>query len=374
MIIPLLVLVAVCALAHQVDDTTSNGTEFAGTKYLAPISTVPIPAGPIYPWIVNPLLAQVDVNHITTFLTQLTMFPERFYKSQNGVNAAKWIADHVKALPVAKGTKLTVSYFNHTAFIQPSVIARYENTHTSNLTATVIVGTHFDTIAQHSPLGIGGPNPAADDCASGSASVFEALRVLTSSGWVPGHAIEFHWYAAEEEMIQGSKEISQAYANNGTQVIAYLNVDQTGYVMPGTTPQIGIFVDFTTPQATKFLSATVAAYSGLGQVGNQKCVSECSDHTGWFQAGYQTAFAFEAEKKYGFPNIDVVNPDGTPLDTLEFINMTHVAVFAKNTIGFVVELSLVGTVNGTVSSSSLRTAATSPIVLLGLLLFGVLLG
>ncbi|KAI9346284.1 hypothetical protein BDR26DRAFT_916688 [Obelidium mucronatum] len=367
-----LLLLAAAAQTHRTDadaDGADSPPDAAALLLLskAPPSSFEFPAAPRFAGVVAPLAAAVDAKAIAPWLTRLTLFPERYYRSQNGAAAAHWIADQVRALPVPKGTKLTVSFFNHTDFIQPSVLVRYENPFVKNLTGTVIAGTHMDTLAQRHPLGQGGPNPGADDCASGSASLFEALRVLTTNNWVPGRAIEFHWYAAEEISARGSKEIANMYANKSIPVVAYLNVDQTGYVMPGTRPEVGIFSDYTTENATNFLSLIVEAYTGLPQVKNQRCGQECSDHVGWFRAGYESAFAFEGARKNGFPDIDVVNPDGSPLDTLEFINMTHVAVFAKNTIGFVVELSLAGTYNGTVPTSAASSRSSSN------LLFGLLL-
>ncbi|KAI9346283.1 hypothetical protein BDR26DRAFT_794850, partial [Obelidium mucronatum] len=293
---------------------------------------------PAFQSIVKPLLAKVDQTQINTWMTRLTQFPERYYKSQNGVAAANWIQSTVQALPVPAGAKLTVSLYKHAAFIQPSVIARYEAATATGARGIVITGSHFDTAAYGHPQGVGGPNPAADDCASGSVAVFEALRVLTTNGFIPGRPIEFHWYAGEELGILGSKDIANAYAAKGIEVVSYLNLDQSGYIRPGTTEQIGIFVDYTTKAATTLLSATVAAYSGLPQIGNQMCGYECTDNSAWYNAGYNSAMAFEGSNANAFPYNDKVNSDGSPLDTLSVVSVPHVAAFAKSTIGFIVEL------------------------------------
>jgi Zn-dependent M28 family amino/carboxypeptidase len=68
------------------------------------------------------------------------------------------------------------------------------------------------------------PNPGADDCASGSSVVFETLRVLVASGFVPKRPIEFHWYAGEEEGVYGSNEVANAYSKAQTNVLTYLNL------------------------------------------------------------------------------------------------------------------------------------------------------
>lgn len=118
---------------------------------------------------------------------------------------------------------------------------------------------------------VGGANPAADDCASGSSVVFEALRVFVKAKFVPSRPIEFHFYAAEEVGLLGSKEISTFYANNKVPVFAYLNLDQSGYVKPGTSPSIGLVTDYTSADASEFLKKTVQAYTTIGTFVQTKC-------------------------------------------------------------------------------------------------------
>lgn len=73
-----------------------------------------------------------------------------------------WIRDQIAELipQVSPEAVLTVRFYNHT-FMQPSVIARYEakNPAPGSPSDLVITGSHFDTMAQGSPDGDGGPNP-----------------------------------------------------------------------------------------------------------------------------------------------------------------------------------------------------------------------
>ncbi|KAI8610650.1 hypothetical protein BC830DRAFT_1260891 [Chytriomyces sp. MP71] len=349
--------VAAVASALRVNKPINQALRAPVTGASAPPSPITLPTAVAFQSVVNPLLTKVDNIQITNWMTTLTQFPERYYTSQNGVKAANWIQSTVQALTVPSGAKLTVSLFKHAKFAQPSVIARYEAATATTLQGIVITGSHFDTAANGSPQGVGGPNPAADDCASGSVAVFETLRVLTSNGFIPGRPIEFHWYAAEEEGLYGSHEIANAYAAKGEKVVSYLNLDQSGYVKPGTTPQIGIFTDYCTSAATSFVTATAKAYSGLPVIGGQTCGYECTDNAAWYDAGYNSALAFESSNANAFPYNDQVNSDGSPLDTLDQVNVDHVAAFAKNTIGFVVELSLAG--SGPQPSSTVKTTASS---------------
>ncbi|KAJ3095275.1 hypothetical protein HDU96_001248, partial [Phlyctochytrium bullatum] len=86
-----------------------------------PASGVPIPTTLAFQTVVNPLLAKIDQVSMKNWLITLTQFPERYYKSQNGIKSASWIGGQVSSLVVPAGANLTVSYFKHT-WAQPSVI------------------------------------------------------------------------------------------------------------------------------------------------------------------------------------------------------------------------------------------------------------
>ncbi|KAJ3088749.1 hypothetical protein HDU96_004009, partial [Phlyctochytrium bullatum] len=227
-----------------------------------PPSGVPIPTTLAFQSVVNPLLAKIDQVSMKNWLITMTQFPERYYQSQNGVKSADWIVGQVRSLVVPAGANLTVSYFKHT-WAQPSVIARYEPLKPSGLDGIVITGTHFDTLGTGSGKAEPNNNPAADDCASGSAVIFETLRTLTLNGFIPARPIEFHWYAAEEVGLYGSDAVAQAYATKGIKVVSYLNLDQSGYVKAGTTPVMGVVTDYTTKASTSFMTNIVKTYTNL---------------------------------------------------------------------------------------------------------------
>ncbi|KAJ3413575.1 Leucine aminopeptidase 1 [Chytridiales sp. JEL 0842] len=324
---------------HSRHEADSAKIMVAATK--GPPAPVAIPAGPQYQNVVNELIGRISTPKLTQWATTLTEFPDRYYKSQNGVKAVKWIADQARALKSAPGTKVTVSLFEHSWRVQPSAIIRYEATTPNDLRGIVITGSHIDTVGSGSGKPEPNANPAADDCASGSTVVFETLRVLVDSGFVPGRPIEFHFYAGEEVGIYGSNEIAEAYAKNKTEVVSYLNLDQSGYVKKGTKATMGIATDYTTKSSTSFLRNVVRAYAGRPQ-GDTRCGYACTDNSAWYSHGYESAMAFESLMENAFPYNDRVKSDGSPLDTLDVLDWDHITAFAKNTLGFVVELSLAG--------------------------------
>ncbi|KAJ3319369.1 Leucine aminopeptidase 1 [Boothiomyces sp. JEL0866] len=315
-------------------------------RFSAPKAISTFPSALAQQNLVNSLISQIQVDKVKAHLTKLASFPERYYKSQNGVDAATWLSNEVTSLAATASpkVKLTVKYFKHTQWKQPSVIARLEPVTSTGPGDIVITGTHFDTASYNKGGGSGDisrPNPAADDCASGSSVISETLRILVSQSFVPKRPIEFHWYAAEEEGLLGSDEVANDYAKRQVPVFTYLNLDQSGYVQPGATPGIGIITDYTTSAATKFLTQTVKSYTTVTRTGTFQCGYECTDNAAWYDAGYNSALAFESPTDAeAFPYNDQVNNDGTPLDTLDKIDFNHVTQFVRNTIGFLVELSL----------------------------------
>lgn len=307
----------------------------------APPRPISLPTRVAFTDIVKPLIAKSSQDEMSKFLVRLTQFPERDYKSLNGVAASAWIAQQARALKLVPGTKLTISNFTHSRWIVPSVIITYESTSPTSLQGSVITGSHIDTTAQGAPKPQPYPNPAADDCASGSAVVWEALRTLVTSGFVPGRPIEFHWYTAEEEGLYGSNEVSEAYAKAGKQVVSYLNLDQSGYVRKGTLPIMGLTTDYTSKDSTNFLKSVITSYTDLSWKATA-CGYQCTDNSPWYNHGYEAAMAFESLMEDASPYNDRVNRDGSPLDTLDTIQMGHVYEFVKSTLGYIVELSLAG--------------------------------
>lgn len=106
--------------------------------------------------------------------------------------------------------------------------------------------------------------PGADDNASGSAVVLEALRTIVNSKFRPRRTVEFQWYAAEEVGLRGSADIAQRYKNNDVNVVGMVNFDVPGYQDPRYN-EIGIYTDNSNPVLTQFLRILVDEYLEYGR-------------------------------------------------------------------------------------------------------------
>lgn len=145
---------------------------------------------------------------------------------------------------------------------------------------TVIVGAHFDSVNQE---GANETAPGADDNASGSVTILEALRVLVGAGFTPKNTLEFHWYAAEELGLIGSREIWADYKAKGKSVVSYVNQDMTGY-QPSGTPCV--ITDNTHKGLTEYVKLLVTEYTGKAP-NTDACGYACSDHASVTENGFR---------------------------------------------------------------------------------------
>jgi leucyl aminopeptidase len=278
---------------------------------------------------VNQLIAELSADRLLAQVTQLSSYPNRFYKSQTGVQSATWIRDQFLAL--AKGrTDVSAELFKHARFDQPSVIVKIAG-HGPHAQEHVILGAHEDSV--NWSTGYPTPSdkaPGADDDASGVATLLETFRVLIDSNYQPDRTLEFMTYAGEELGLLGSQDIAQKYKKDGVQVVGVYQMDMTFY--PSDTPQIHMISDYTNRAMTQFTEMLVDTYVHVQWV-EMECGYACSDHASWDKAGYASAFPFEAPMESYDPKIH------TAEDTTEILTPSFGLHFAKLAVAWAVELS-----------------------------------
>lgn len=154
----------------------------------------------------------------------------------------------------------------------------------------IVLGGHFDSINQ-SFFGSKEKAPGADDNASGSANLIEALKVLKLAD-PPERTLEFYWYAGEESGLLGSAEIAKDAKDKSKNVIAVLQLDMT--LFPGSGEQVvGLVTDFTSPWLRDVLTTINNTYVKARFV-DDECGYGCSDHASWHRQGYHAVTPFEA--------------------------------------------------------------------------------
>jgi leucyl aminopeptidase len=266
-------------------------------------------------------LKEENVQHTVEWLSS---FPSRYNRLPEPNKHVNELETRLKAMLATYPGKFTVSQIEHESTGQHSLRVHLEGSKRPQ--EIVVLGGHLDSINRY----WGDEAPGADDNASGSADLIEALRVLITKG-VPERSVEFFWYAGEESGLLGSAEIARAYKEANKDVVAVLQLDMT--LFPGAGEfVVGNVSDFTSPWLRSYLVALNDTYTQARLI-DDKCGYACSDHASWYRQGYPTLMPFEADMERMNHNIhtedDVISPSSS---------FRHAMVFAKIALVFAMDL------------------------------------
>lgn len=273
---------------------------------------------------VAPMLLRVDEPAISRTITKLAGFKNRYYRSETGAAAARWVREQWAEIARSR-PDVRVELRSHEGWAQPSVVLTIPGAKQSG--PTVVLGGHLDTTS-----GSSAGAPGADDNASGVGVLTEALRVLLASGYRPARTLQVIAFAAEEVGLRGSQDIAEAYQAEGRDVLGVVQFDMAGY--KGSTADIYFISDHTNAALNAFLGRLVDRYTGL-RWDSTECGYACSDHASWTAAGFPASFPFEAKNGEDNPNYHSTR------DTLAGMggNSNHAAKFAKLAVAAAVELA-----------------------------------
>ncbi|HZI12841.1 MAG TPA: M20/M25/M40 family metallo-hydrolase [Myxococcus sp.] len=279
------------------------------------------------PTLVSALQTGLTEPNIRATITHLSSYTTRYYTSTTGVNAATWLRD--QWLSMANGrSDVSVAFYNHTGWAQPSVIATI--TGTTFPSEIIVIGGHLDsTNSSGSTLSA----PGADDDASGIATLTEVFRNAMVQGYRPAKTVKFMAYAAEEVGLRGSSEIANAHKAAAANVIGVLQLDMTNY--RGSSVDVGIVTDRTNAAQNTFIQSLIDTYVPGVTWATTSCGYACSDHASWTTAGYAASIPFEALMNQHNSAIHTAN------DTLARSAGTadHSLKFARIAAAYVAELA-----------------------------------
>ena len=279
--------------------------------------------------VVRPLVANASEASVRASIDGLASFHNRYYTSETGVQAARWLESRWRDLAMGM-PGATVRAHGHSGWKQPSVVLTIPGAEKPE--EIVVLGGHLDSIGG-GPWGGGGASaraPGADDNASGIAVLTEAVRILGEAGFRPKRTIQFIGYAAEEVGLRGSADIAKQYKAAGTKVVGVVQFDMTNFA--GSGAGIWLLTDNVDASLTAHLKALAEAYSGV-PTGTTACGYGCSDHASWTRSGYPASAAFEStfntmNKKIHTEQDTVANSGGTAAQSVPF---------AKLAVAFAVE-------------------------------------
>jgi len=269
------------------------------------------------------LQAAVEEEHIRDVIIHLSSYPNRFYTSSSGIEAAEWIRDYWDSLTKDRGDASS-ELISHSGFPQPSAVLTIQGSVFPD--EIVVLGAHLDSTAS------GSIAPGADDDASGIATLSEVIRVIVETGFRPQRTIKFMGYAGEEGGLRGSGQIADSYELAGTDVIGAYQLDMTNY--HGSVEVIWILTDYTNAAQNSFVANLIDTYLTDLTRSTTACGYACSDHASWHLAGYVVSMT--AETRFGQHNPFI----HTSNDTISVSNnkAVHAVKFARLAACFVAEL------------------------------------
>ena len=249
----------------------------------------------------------------------------RSARSRNPNKPIAVFMEHIKE--TLKDSKLDFSLerIQHNSTPQDSIKLRIEGFEEPK--SIVVLGGHIDSTGSF----FSNKAPGADDNASGSAAILEAVRGLAYSDYKPKKSLEFFWYAGEENGLLGSKEIARSYKETNKKVEAVMQLDMVAY--PGNGDTIGLTTDYTNVELTQIVENLTNLYI-QSPVERFSCGYGCSDHASWHNNGFKTVFPFESTFNTSNRNIH------TERDLLDNrTSMEHALKFSKLAVAFLIEMS-----------------------------------
>ncbi|GIL18162.1 MAG: hypothetical protein BroJett040_19130 [Oligoflexia bacterium] len=288
---------------------------------IAPFASVRVQAKPE----ITEAITQVSEDELRNWVTWLSQFPSRYNKAAQPNNHVIALKEKLDNLVQTAPYPVQVDLISHRSTPQKSIRVHIEGKSKPN--EIVVIGGHLDSI---SGWGGSGKAPGADDNASGSANVLEALRIVLTKAQ-PERSIEFFWYAGEESGLLGSAEIADTYKQQKKDVVGVLQLDMT--LFPGEGEfVIGNVQDFTSAWLRDYFVAMNEQYLKVRLV-NDECGYGCSDHASWYRKGFPTVLPFEATTRTMNKNIH------TPQDLItNQSSFRHSAVFSKIAVVFALDL------------------------------------
>ncbi len=273
--------------------------------------------------VVAPVLEGISEASLVEVIAGLSSFPTRYYDSDSGVQAAKWLRGRWSAMAASRAD-VTVELVNH-EWLQPSVKMTIRGSVEPD--QFVVIGGHLDSIARRSDIA-----PGADDDASGIAALTEAARAALAADYRPQKSVVFYAYAAEEVGLLGSKDIVATTTTRAEQVIAVMQLDMVNH--RGSDIDMVLLEDYTDPALTAFTGELIDTYLGATWE-LDSCGYGCSDHASWTVAGIPAVTPFESRVR------DINRALHTPNDTLEVTNGSgeHAVMFAKLAAAYLIEVA-----------------------------------
>ena len=268
----------------------------------------------------------VDETKLRAWVQWFSAFPTRLHKGKDANLHVGQLKAQLEQMVAESEFPVTVELIQHKSTPQNSIRVHIEGR--TRPLETVVMGGHMDSINQGF---FQTAAPGADDNASGSSNLIEALRILLMQKQ-PERSVDIFWYAGEEAGLLGSAEIAQTFKAQNKDVIGVLQLDMTLFAGDGEFV-LGSMTDFTSAWLRTYFAELNSTYIGA-RIVEDKCGYGCSDHASWHRQGYPAIMPFES----GFARMN--QKIHTAQDVISSTsNFKHSAMFSKIAVAFAMDLA-----------------------------------
>ncbi len=272
-------------------------------------------------------LQQISADQIRSHVEFLSRFESRDNRLPNANEPIEAFKARIEQILSSTSLPYQVDLISHSSTGQKSIRVHIPGSQRPN--EIVALGGHVDSINQE---WFGDRHaPGADDNASGSACLLEALRVFAAQGQQPQRTVEFFWYAGEESGLLGSAEIAREYRSQNKDVVGVLQLDMTSFPGAGA-GKIASMSDFTSAWMRSYFVGLNSTYLNA-QILDDRCGYGCSDHASWHKQGYPALMPSEAPfrqmNKKLHTTRDVIDQD---------TSFEHAAIFSKIALAIAMDL------------------------------------
>jgi len=226
--------------------------------------------------LVQTIVDQVDPDSVLSVVQRLQDFVTR-YSTHDSCDAA---ADYIASKFSDYGCD-SVYFQYHTTGHAPNVVGVKTGTLYPDSIYPVICG-HFDATSYLSP----NIAPGADDNASGTASVIEAMRVMRDYQFE--YSIRYIAFSGEEFGLYGSYYYASLARSQGDSILGVLNADMIAYV--NAQPEsLEVIAKISNPPCEPFADFIIAAADSYTTLLTRKRMvtsAANSDHHPFWQNGY----------------------------------------------------------------------------------------
>lgn len=280
---------------------------------------------------IRALMEAVSIDSITATINHLSSYHTRRYDSRFIYDVEDWLYNRYNALPLDTVIKHDFKLENlGITETGDNIIAIQRGiTHPEEY---VICGAHYDSFAWdgYDPDTI--RSPGADDNASGVSGIWEAARLLSQCKF--DRSIIYASWCAEECGLKGSAAYAKECAEAGMDIVAYFNLDMTGYLEEGSDIHVNLMYTTQDSLLADYVFSFSRTYFPEMPIWQDWLAWGDSDYSSFNRNGYAAIHPFEdvrASSPYIHSRNDILG--------LSVNNLEQAKRFAELNLGLVATLA-----------------------------------